>query len=233
VEVDPATLTVRVAARLWRRNGVECPAIAEQVVRPIALRLPAPGAWTVRDDATGATSSVAVTVAPGPMRACGASPCELDCDCDMAAGERCLSGSGLAGAFTECAVPCELDRDCGGMASCESPDDGLEHACSGGSECTDARPCRDGFRCAAGRCEPAFRLSATARIECACDADCMPGLSCVEPATMGGARRCEARCLTGPFATGVWCEGLHSCAGVAGDAAGLASSDAVCGFIGE
>lgn len=214
-----ATITPRAFALAGGAGGGPAPHR-----RIVALRLPA-GAWTI---AAPGAAPLAITVGPASLRPCGApGECVQDCDCDQAAGERCLAGAGLGGPFHACAVPCEVDRDCGGHGSCQSIPDSLLSACaSQPPECGPTTPCPAGFACQAGACAPTFVLGSGSRHPCGCDADCDPGLRCVgTPATA----RCQAVCPT----DGPWCQGAHVCGPATADLGGLATSDAACGWLGE
>lgn len=215
-----------VTPRVFRPIGTDCPPGSRTIVRPITYTLGRPGTWHV----SAGDVFVEVTVEPPPTRACRpgtAFDCEMDCDCD--AGRACLSGYGLAGLFTQCALPCERDRDCRGEGTCQSPDDGLEWACGYGSECFGADDCEEGFACEAGVCTPTFSLGVTTRRECACDTDCDAPMHCLESQRPDRVRRCELLCPTG----GAWCQGPHFCGTVHQDIAGLAPADSVCVFVGE
>lgn len=225
VEVTAASRTVRITTRAFVRTPA-CTLTAGQT-RIVTLALTA-GAWTV--SATGAPSPITITVDPPPGRACGAAPCSLDCDCDVAAGERCLGATGFAGAFTACVRPCEHDRDCGGGGACLDLADGHFRTCSDQDECSAAYPCPTGFDCSLDLvCDPTFVLNQSTRIECASDQDCQPGLRCVEATSGSGPDRCEVACRT----SGAWCQGAHVCGPASADLANLARSDSVCGSLGE
>jgi len=217
---------IQVRPRAWRPVGPACGAPDREVTRPLVLDQLYAATWQI--DAFGA-DSLHVTVRGGaPACVVGRADCLLDCDCDEAAGERCLSYGSFAGPATQCAVPCELDRDCGGTA-CE-PDvaDGLGHVCSTRPECDVGHACPTGWTCDAGACAPDFTLDQGSRHACACDADCEPGLRCAE-AVPPATRRCEALCET----PGPWCQGAHVCGWAEADASGLAGVDSVCIWLGE
>lgn len=226
VTISEERATAGIRVMVWRQVAGECADPGGEVVHAIPLRLGREGSWTI----SAGDKSVAAQVDPPPDRECGTSPgaCEMDCDCE-GASERCLSGSGLAGPFTECALPCEVDRDCGGQGICQNVADGLAFACIGDSECGDGAPdCPDGWSCAGGACEPDFTLGASTRVECSCDADCDEPLSCVRPRP-DQPGRCEIACPT----QGPWCEGAHVCGPAEADVSGLATSDSVCISLGE
>lgn len=215
--------------RAWRPVGADCADPERSVDRPITIEL-YQGTWQVFSGTEGSTADpLTITVAAAPGGACGGDgACMRDCDCQD--GERCLGGNGFAGPFTACARPCELDRDCGGNGTCISAADGLDFHCdSGVDECDEARPCPVGFSCAAGSCEPDFQLNQGTRGTCACDADCTPGLRCVEPILPDGERRCEVACRT----DGPWCAGAHTCGWAGEDLSGLAEQNSVCIWLGE
>jgi len=202
--------------------------LTTRVTRIVTLTL-TEGTWTVRGEAPSPATPLTVAVGPAPARACGAAgECELDCDCDVGAGERCV-GAGGSGVTRICARPCELDRDCGGDRACVDDDLGAFRACGGGVECDDNFPCATGFTCVAGACTPGFTLSIDTRHECGGDDDCQAPLRCVEATAGLGPHRCEMACRTG----GPWCAGAHACDAAGNDAAGLATSDSVCVFLGE
>jgi hypothetical protein len=225
VVVSEARATVDIQLRVWRKIEGACAGEKRQLVRAIPLRFAAAGTWTIR----AGGKQITAEIEPAPDRACGVpagTACAMDCDCG--AGERCLSGSGLAGPFTQCGRTCELDRDCAGLGLCESIADGLSNACTGGAECAVPAPgCLDGWTCSGGVCQPDFELNVSTRTECACDGDCAEPLRCVRLAGRPG--RCEILCPT----EGAWCEGAHVCGDAAMDAAGLAEADSVCVFLGE
>ncbi|MEZ4404252.1 MAG: hypothetical protein R3B06_29790 [Kofleriaceae bacterium] len=220
--VERAAATVTITPRTFRPL-LDSPGASERRRLVVPLSLPA-GTWQIRAD--GGAAPLDLSVGPAPLRPCGVSgACELDCDC--AAGERCLAGVGLAGRFTACARPCEVDRDCGGRGVCASLEDGLTDTCTLGTpECGPGAPCPAGFVCADGACAPSFTLTQTSRHFCACDSDCDPGLRCVVGDSAG---RCQAVCPT----DGPWCQGAHVCGPAAADVSGLATTDSVCGFLGE
>jgi len=227
ITVSEADTTVTIDLLVWRQVDGDCADPGGGVSHAIPLRLPRAGAWTI----TAGGKSIEIEVDAAPDRACGiepGQPCAMDCDC----GDeqlRCLSGSGLAGPFTECARPCELDRDCGGQGTCQTIADGLSFACVGDAECgATAADCPGGWSCSDDVCEPDFALGAAARVECDCDADCAEPLRCVRAAE-GEPGRCEIQCQT----DGPWCEGAHACGTAEMDAAGLAATDSVCVFLGE
>lgn len=221
IDIDEDAATAAIELRVFRSDG-DCVGAARPSTRLVALRLPRAARWTV----TAGDQSIELDVEASPDRACGApGPCAMDCDC--ADGERCLSGSGLAGPFTECGRPCELDRDCGGEGVCGSIADGLAFSCLGEAECSDSE-CPKGWQCDDGACAPRFTLDQESRRECACDDECDAPLRC----TRAGADepgRCEVACPT----EGPWCQGAHVCGDAGMDAAGLAETDSVCVFLGE
>lgn len=222
VVYTPEKELVAITPRVWRE--IDC--VSEEFndpIRPVVLDALHAGTWTIT--APGADDLV-VEVAPAPG-ACdpGRDPCQLDCDCDVDAGERCLSYDSFVGPATMCARPCELDRDCNGTGCDRMVTDGLGYACNSEPECG---PCPDGWTCAAGACAPDFTLGQGTRRACSCDADCEPGMRCTESSD-GAERRCEATCATG----GAWCQGAHVCGSIDDDLAGLAVTDAVCGWLGE
>jgi len=224
---------VLLTARAWVRHGDGCSGPAQTVHRPVTLRLPEATTWSIR--APGGIPPVSVPVSAFPADDCSPSrqPCKADCDCDLAAGERCLGydSGGIVGPTTRCARPCEVDRDCGAACSGEDPADEAEvpWSCTDAAECSDTRPCPLGWSCDAGACTPDFTLSQSTRGECTCDADCSAGLRCVTPADATQPARCQAACAT----DGAWCQGAHTCGTIDEDVSGLAGTDSVCGFLGE
>ncbi|MBK9034214.1 MAG: hypothetical protein IPL61_23620 [Myxococcales bacterium] len=207
-------------------RGAGGPIETRRLIVPLVLPV---GVWRIEGVAP-TPPTVALTIGPAPLRPCGTTgACAMDCDCDEAAGERCLGGVGLGGGFTACARPCEVDRDCGGGATCASIPDGLWDTCSDlAPECSATVACPLGFACQAGTCAPTFVLGQGSRHPCGCDADCEPGLRCVA-ATPTDAGRCEVACATG----GPWCQGAHVCGSASADLSGLATTDSVCGWLGE
>ncbi len=225
VEIAASTRTVMITPRVFARVP-DCTLAASQI-RVVTLELAA-GTWTIRGAGTTPPPPVTLTVGAAPARACGLSPCTLDCDCDTASGERCLGAMGLGGAFTACVRPCEHNRDCGDGA-CVDLADGHFRTCDLQPECSAGFPCPGGYACTAGVCEPTFTLSQSTRAGCVSDQDCSGGLRCVESTTAAGPSRCEVACRTG----GGWCQGAHVCGPAAADLSGLARTDSVCGFLGE
>jgi hypothetical protein len=204
---------------------------AIQVSRPVLLRFPTTGTWTVYAGPDTAAPSLTIEVGAAPVRDCGTGVgCELDCDCQLTnPGERCLGGYGIGGPFLACAKPCELDRDCGGDGTCDSADDGLDSVCyDTGAECSATAPCADGFVCNAGACVATFQLSSQNRIACDDGYDCTPPLRCIIDAD-GEGSRCEMACPT----DGPWCDGQHFCGTLFQDVSGLAQVDGVCGWVGD
>lgn len=222
IDIDEGSATATIELRVFRSDG-DCPGAPRTITRSIAIRLPSVARWTV---AVG-DQSVEIDVEASPDRECGIdAPCAMDCDCPD--GLRCLTGWGIAGPFTECAIPCELDRDCGGNGTCESIADGLAFACFGEAECSDDIPCPKGWQCDDGVCAPGFTLDVDTRRECACDDDCESPLRCTR-AGPDEPGRCEIACPT----DGPWCEGAHVCGEAGMDVAGLAETDSICVFLGE
>ena len=220
----PGTITIE--PRVFAPSGPAGATGRARLIVPLVLSV---GTWQV---VAAAPSSVALTLTVGgpPPRPCGTTgACAMDCDCDQAAGERCLGGLGLGGGFTACARPCEVDRDCGGGAVCTSIPDGLFDTCSDITpECGPTVACPAGFACQVGACAPTFVLGQGTRHPCTCDGECAPGLRCVTGAATE-VGRCEVACATG----GPWCQGAHVCGPASADLSGLASTDSVCGWLGE
>ncbi|KAB2885153.1 MAG: hypothetical protein F9K40_22370, partial [Kofleriaceae bacterium] len=94
VEIEPADNTVTITPRAFVRTP-PCTLAASQT-RIVTLSGLTAGTWTIIG---GTAAPVTLTIGPPPDRACGASPCTLYCDCDTAAGERCLGAMGFGGAF--------------------------------------------------------------------------------------------------------------------------------------
>jgi hypothetical protein len=203
-----------------RQVGGACTGTAGTVVDVVEYYPPTPGAYMAL--LTADSSVAAFTVDPEPTPGCDPTrtPCVTDCDCDTTAGERCIGTA----TSTTCARTCELDRDCNGAGRCTD-----QHVCDDQPECDGTHACPDGFACTAGACTPTFTLSQTTRHECACDADCDPGLRCVRPMFTSGPSRCQAMCET----AGPWCQGPHVCGSASSDISGLATTDSVCGWIGD
>lgn len=217
------------------RPARDCPGTAEPQIRPVSVRFPATGRWTIYPGAPGAQQSertLAVEVMEPPARACMppmTTGCEMDCDC--AAGEVCVSASGFAGPFTQCARACEFDRECEGTGRCVSVDDGLSFTCSDAfAECADDYPCPDGYSCRNGTCTLGVTLSSETRAPCTSDSDCESPLHCVASADRAGQARCELLCPN--FGPG-WCSAMHVCGTAAEDASGQALTDSVCVWLGE
>jgi hypothetical protein len=220
---------VSLTTRAWVPHGTGCAGEPRTVTRPVVLHLPYADTWTIR--AAGVTP-LAVDVTAFPDEDCNPKrfPCEADCDCDVSSGERCLGydAGGIVGPTTICARPCEVDRDCGGTSCAGVVDDGISWACNDEPECGGSDPCPVGWTCGA-ECTADFTLSQSTRGECACDADCAPGLRCVVPYDTAQPNRCQAVCETDGF----WCQGPHVCGALGQDLSGLAGTDSVCGWVGE
>lgn len=212
-----------ITMRVWR-TGPDCTQ-PEVVHRPVSVRFPYPGTWTIITSG----DDLVVDVDPAPAIACGAtqSGCALDCDCP--GGQVCLSGNGFGGPYLSCARTCEFNRDCNGDGTCATQvADAISHVCEPSmDECPDQQqPCPDGFDCAAGTCEPDFVLNNATRHECSCDSECDAPLRCVFQ--FGEERgRCDAVC---PTTSDGWCQGPHTC----NPAASIEeNSTAVCAWVGD
>lgn len=231
VVVDPNARTVDVTIRDWVSEGTGCVELERMDTRTLTLGPLAAGAWTIRDASPGGTATLSLTVGPPVPAPCMPDGGECVQDCDCLDGDVCLSTVGLGGPFQACVSPCEQDADCAARGGrCISVDDGFELTCDRTSAaCDTARPCPRGYSCDAGVCAASFRLSASTRVGCTCDAECEPGLTCVR-GEQGRPSRCEARCET---AAAAWCSAAHFCAEAAMDVSGLAASDAVCGWVGD
>jgi hypothetical protein len=231
IHVEYAAPQVVVMPRVWvAPQGERCFEEARTVPRPVALDLPV-GTWTITTRVPGhPTLLIGVEAGAADCDADRRDPCEADCDC--AAGERCIGYDSLIGARTTCRRPCELDRDCAG-GSCEGAvTDGLSFFCyPDDPECGDDDDvsCPRGWSCSDGECTPDFELSQSTRVGCDLDDDCEEGLNCVVSKDDGDERRCQALCRT----AGPWCPGAHVCGSIADDLAGLATTDSVCGFVGD
>lgn len=225
IEIEDADNTVTITPKAFVRTP-PCTLTASQT-RIVTISGLTAGTWTVIG---GTASSITLTVGAPPPRACGASPCTLDCDCDMNAGERCLGAMGFGGPFLACVRPCEHNRDCN-VGQCIDIADGHFRTCLEGTECGDSlEPCPPGYGCSSeGRCTPSFVLNMSTRHECTSDRDCSGGLRCIEATASAGPNRCEVACRTG----GNWCQGAHVCGTAAADLSNFARSDSVCGFLGE
>lgn len=229
VALDVATLTATVELSVWRQTAGACAPAEGTVVRPVVFQPPDPGTWTI---AAEGAEPLGVKIEAGAAGQCGTggSECRRDCDCDP--GKVCLRGTGVGGPFSACVRACELDRDCGGAGVCADIADGLNRTCADGDECNPGGDpgCPAGYSCDldSDSCTPGFTLGQEARGPCACDSDCADGLRCVR-SRPDEEPHCEVACPTG----GPWCEGAHVCGTAAEDAAGLATTDSVCVWVGE
>jgi hypothetical protein len=224
---------VMVEMRVWQPRNAPCSGVPALVSRPVSLKLPTPGTWTVRPGPDGAGGDpITIDVADAPLSICNPDltvTCAVDCDCPS--NQACLGASGLAGPFTQCAKPCELDRDCNGRGRCISVDDGLSHYCDESApECDDLNPCSAGYSCADRVCEPDFLLGEATRVTCSGDGDCTAPLRCVEGTQPDRPARCELAC---PTESGTWCSDTYYCGAAADDTAELAPADSVCVWAGE
>ncbi|MCC6874252.1 MAG: hypothetical protein IT378_08070, partial [Sandaracinaceae bacterium] len=178
VLVDSSARTVDVTIRDWVSEGTGCVELERMDTRTLTLGPLGAGAWTIRDASPGGTATLSLTVGPPVPAPClpDGGDCVQDCDC--LEGDVCLSTVGLGGPFQACVSPCEQDADCAARGGrCISVDDGFELTCDRTSAaCDPARPCPRGYGCDAGVCRASFRLSASTRVECLCDAECEPGL---------------------------------------------------------
>lgn len=227
VVVQEEVRRVAIRPRIWDTRR-DCMGPARMITRWIPLTFASAGTWTI--EAPPGTVVLTVEVGPEPTTPCdpGGGACDEDCDCP--AGEVCLGGWGLGGPFTGCAVPCELDLDCPRGGSCIDVDDGFDRTCDGAiAQCNEERTCPVGFTCEGGACRPDYSFGSSARVPCECATDCAPPLLCAEPTEAGGVRRCEYGCPTG----GAWCPGAHACGPASADLSGLASTDSVCGWLGD
>jgi len=222
---DERRVTIR--PRIWDTRR-DCMGPARRIDRWIPLAFPSAGGWTI--ESLPGTAALRVEVGAEPTSPCGIAGGACDEDCDCPEGQVCLGGSGLGGPFTACAVPCELDLDCPDGGSCIDVDDGFDRTCDDSvPQCGGGRACPVGFACDGDACRPDYPLGGSARTPCECATDCAPPLICAEPTVDGGSRRCEYGCPTG----GAWCPGPHACGPAAADLSGLASTDSVCGWIGD
>jgi hypothetical protein len=223
VDFAAGQVTIQMAA--WRPVGGNCSAAPQSLLRPVVINFAplASGNWTISSN--GVPNSIALTLMTPPTD-CNPSrtPCQVDCDC--ATGERCVATQ----TSTVCATPCEVDRDCGGAGSCAGANATPPWSCvASPPECGPNDACPIGWSCAMGACQPDFVLATSTRHACQSNADCSPGLRCVEAADPGTPPSCQAVCET----DGPWCSGPHECSSRDMDASGLAGTDAVCGWIGE
>ncbi len=228
VTVRSDARTVTISLRAWEELGRPCPELLQMDERIVLLRLPTPGDWTI----TGGAATLTLTVGVPPPRACGLGPgasCQMDCDCPDA--KPCLSGFGAAGPFTACRDACEHDMDCPNGGRCTSIPDGLESTCDTlAAQCDAATDCPRGYRCTGGRCSTSFTLGGALRRACSCNSDCDSPLACAHARDPAGTRRCELPCGTGGPR---WCGPAHICGEAGDDVAGLAATDAVCGWVGD
>lgn len=225
ISVTPEETTGMIEPYLLRQVGGTCTGTARTVTRVVDFQPPQAGAWMLTIQGVG---SVSFTVTAEPTPSCDAtrSPCAADCDCDQSAGERCI-GVNQGGPTTVCARTCEVDHDCGGNRCTGDAPGGTPYVCDAQPECGAGVPCPTGFACTTGTCTPTFTLSQTTRHECACDADCDPGLRCTRPDDLTLPNQCQALCPT----DGPWCEGPHVCDRSGQDTLDGAAS--VCGWIGD
>ncbi len=209
--------------RVWRPVGVPACAAPSMVERPVTVRFPYAGTWTVT-----ATEQRVVDVVAAPTVGCGGTTtgCALDCDC--AGRARCLSTTGFGGPFLACVRPCEYDRDCLGDGTCVSIADSFAFACeSGTAECDGVtRLCPRGFSCVTGTCAPDFTLGSATRRACTCDAECEAPLRCVWPEGASEGR-CDIAC---PTSGAGWCQGAHVCTP---DPSAVEGGDSICAWVGE
>jgi len=227
VEIDAGSLTATIELSVWRQTEGSCAPAEGGIMRPVVLSLPVVGTWTIVADGAEPLS-VKVEAGVGGQCGVGGSECRRDCDCDS--GEVCLRGTGVGGPFSACVRSCELDRDCSGAGVCVDVADGLNRICADGDECNQSgeATCPAGYSCDldTDSCTPEFTLGEQARGPCTCDSDCAAGLHCVLGEDSG---HCEVTCPT----SGPWCEGAHVCGNADDDAAGLATTDSVCIWLGE
>lgn len=227
VVARPELRRVSIRPRIWDTRR-DCMGPARMITRWIPITFATAGVWTI--ESPPGTTALTIEVGAEPATPCGVAAGLCDEDCDCPEGEVCLGGSGLGGPFTACAVPCELDLDCPDGGSCIDVDDGFDRTCDDlVAQCDGSEDCPAGFACDGRACRPDYALGSSARVPCECAADCTPPLICAEPAEPGGVRRCEYGCPTG----GAWCPGAHACGPASGDLSGLASTDSVCGWLGD
>ena len=230
LEIGGAQATV--TARVLRQVSGTCADAPRTVVRIAAFQPSSPGEWTVALENTTETITLTVGAEPNPACNQSRSPCEADCDCDTATGERCVGTTIGPAVTTACERPCEVDRDCGGTGRCTGDvPGGTPFVCDAQPECDATRACPTGFTCASGACTPTFELGGTTRHECLCDAECDAGLRCARPYDTSEPSRCQALCPT----DGPWCAGpgAHVCGDLDDDLSGLSGTDASCGFLGD
>jgi hypothetical protein len=229
-EIDQEVL---VEMRVWQPLDAPCSGQPAVIERPVSLRLPTQGTWTVRPGPDGAGGDpLTIEVGEAPISICNPDltvTCAVDCECPS--DEACLGGSGLTGSFTQCARPCELSRDCKGNGRCVTTDDGLSHYCDESAlECDDLTPCPAGYSCTDRVCQLDLVLDETTRVPCSGDGDCTAPLRCVEGTLPDRPARCELACPTESVA---WCSSMYTCGAAADDVAELAPADSVCIFTRE
>ncbi len=220
---------VTITPRVWVPVGPPCTSTTSRSLsRPMVLAMGGLTRVTALIAATGTTDTISLQIPTAPPDCIpGRMPCQADCDCpDSGNGQRCLT---TADAQTMCAIPCEVDRDCRG-GTCVPSGNGLPWACvASPPERSVDKPCATGWACYSGECQPTFFLETSTRGPCASDADCVPGLRCIEADDPLTHPSCQAVCET----DGPWCQGPHQCFERNMDVSALAGTGAVCGWIGE
>lgn len=176
---------------------------------------------TVRDGEDGAilwsynydrryacTGGTDCSCGPGSPAGTGArgAVCLTDCSCQWPLA--CVGFEGPAGPEWRCEAPCVTRASCGG-ARCSGRAELPPRVCVSEPTCAAAGDCAAGFECQAGRCAD---VRPGGYGPCACDAQCAPGLRCLE---FGGGGYCEIPCSSiedcpSPF-TDWSCDG-HFCA---------------------
>jgi hypothetical protein len=237
--------TYVVSAYAWVRHpgadGEPCRGITAQHTRSVPIETTAEGTVRAVDARTGA--AVELGIAAAPSIACtGATPrvgsCLLDCECEV--GLVCVPTLGDAEECHggRCGAPCDLqggtfpaiydaDLDCAADEVCRDAGGAAAPTCRRREmpSCDVDEDCTPGMACPVSsspmECNWSARLDASVRHACWGDADCDPGLHCVE--RDDGRRTCEVPCFTNDMR----CPGMHAC--------GLPGAPApwVCEWIGE
>jgi hypothetical protein len=213
--VDGDARTIRFDAWVWRSHAAACATVGRAFERDVEVPGLTAGTWHVEDGREGFD----LVVAPQSPSACTAlvparegQTCFGTCDCEGPL--TCVAIEGDDACEARCVLPCEregdgaeLGLDCPSSRECvvttlgpTGPSVGTTCRPRGADLCSAVTPCPDGMRCVADAdatsyCEWDIELSVSTRHACTTDADCeTPGLECVEHP--GGARRCEARCVS-------------------------------------
>jgi hypothetical protein len=224
VEVELTARGFMIRAFSWVRHPVrpeeDCPPIADQVIRHVALPETPPGVYEVFEPISGSSAELRIEAAPSVECNTPGNTCVADCQCS--ADDACIPGTNL------CARPCTavVSGCCGEI----HPDRDLEceptMACVGSFEWTavgrcaphdddgcEGRPCPPGMICppsgVATSCIWSVELSGAVRHPCTSSSECAAGLVCVQHEN---ARRCEIPCFTNDMR----CPRMHACDAAAG-----------------